>query len=658
MAAADQRSAVAHEKLIRYTVRPCLRTSEARPNSVILVPPRGNLAPGFEMAKAKVDAGIAVRLVGIGVTLRKAWPSWVTEIPGLWLTELTAYRTRTRWEATAPLRESLKALADEIFVEAFPGLRGSEVFYPHIGMRAFAATAFVMPIVIGLAEQHAGDSVICTESEWPGFVLYGAFVGLSPLSRSKLPWAARLSTLAILGWAASLVRIANMYVRSRVGLDEIRRRGSRGIPRLWVHMFPDWFRINAPLIEGIRGNKIGVLLHGYIGSGERDEAQLAIRRGGELWPGLRGLDGEQVDAWGTTSIPPSLGQFGASCLRFTKNCSLATVRMCQHGPLLKLGAHELDLTTHAYDLVKHLTIDMARVCMADLATSDVLRHRAFRGTTILLAGAHHADVALMVRRLQRAGATTIDFAHGWSGEPMPFVAEPPSRYRCVWTRTDAIDSDTRFVVGGMATAARLGRLPASHRTRVLLLTNYAHRDDVVEQTGLDPYQDELLEIVRLRGRQYAFRWRPHPADRPEAITPAATGLPAELSRGRPLAEDLAWADVVVSTISTAVLEALVLDLPVLVHATPDLEDAPVVAPFSPQRVFFYATDGVRKLDAIVNALSAPDLLKPERQALAALFGETGRPRSLADAIAPFIGDAALTGHSTSGADTNHPFTVP
>jgi len=164
------------------------------------------------------------------------------------------------------------------------------------------------------------------------------------------------------------------------------------------------------------------------------------------------------------------------------------------------------------------------------------------------------------------------------------------------------------------------------------MTNYVHRDDTIFQTGLDSYQDEVLDVIHRRADRYTFRWRPHPADSPSLIARCAVGLPAEVSLGRPIAEDLAWADVVVSTLSTAVLEALLLDLPVLIHVTPDFEGLPIAAPFSPKRSFCLAADGVEKLDAVVRQLADPDLLRPERATRSVLFGASQEPRRLAAAI--------------------------
>src|SRR3974390_296772 len=108
-------------------------------------------------------------------------------------------------------------------------------------------------------------------------------------------------------------------------------------------------------------------------------------------------------------------------MKFTRNSAVAAYRLCRRGPLLEVGSYQLAMTRHARDLAKLLTIDMARVCLADAATAHAPRNHDFRGAPALLVAAQAADTALAVRRLRQAGATTIDFAHGWSGERIPYT---------------------------------------------------------------------------------------------------------------------------------------------------------------------------------------------------------------------------------------------
>jgi hypothetical protein len=644
------------EKITRYTVRPCPRTSDERPRLVIVIPPTTDLGAGFSIAREELDRGLPVRLAGIGVTSKRAWPSWVLDAPGLWLTELTAYRRVSRWEAAEPLRDGLKALTDEVFDGAFPGLRGSEVFYPHVGLRAFAVVNFLMPVAMGLAEHHAEDTLRSTEPGWAGLAVWRALLGGRPERGGGLRWAARIAGLAAAGWAVSLTRVTRTYLESRTGLRELRRRPHLGDPRHFIQVSPDIPRQNDALLDATRGQAAGVLLHGHLGPGERDELQLGTRRGRELWPALRRLDPATVPAWDTTSTPPSAVDFGRACAVFTRSCAVATFRLCRRGPLLALGPGSVDLSAQAVALVRMVTLDLARTCMADVATRRAVARNRYAGTTILSMGAHAADVAVALRHLQHAGAVTVDFTHGWAGEPEAFSEEPPCDYRCVWSHTDARPgAAVRFLVGGMQTAAPLQHAPRGDRARVLLLSNYMHRDDAVYRIGLDPYVHELLDIARRDDPRCVYRWRPHPADRRDAVTRASEGLSAEISRGRSLEEDLAWADVVVSTLSTALPKALLAGLPVLVHITPDADDTARVLPFSPQRRFFSAADGAAKLDAIVAQLDAPETLEPERGTLAFLFGDSRTPRTLAEALEPLLRgrdptEAARTGTATGPAN--------
>ena len=627
---------VAFDKVNRHTVRPCARTSSTAPQRIILVPPRGDLAGAFETAHAELNKGSAVRVIGVGVTLARYWPSWATNVPGLWLTDLHAYASKTLWEAAQPLCASLRSFTDELFAGMFSDLRGSEVFYPQIGTRAFATLASVLPIALGLAEHLAAQTVTCVQPDWPGFVLYKALVDAQTPARSRTAWTARVLGYSALGWAASLVRVLELYVQSREGLKELRARRQVGPAALWVQLVPDWIRINLHLIEATRGRDLGVLLHGHIGPGRRKEASPAERQGRELWPGLQGLDASRVSAWDTTSIPSGVIPLLRCCAQFTQGCLVAAVRLGKHGPTLRVGSHHLDIAAQAKDLCKLITIDAARACLADAATANAIRKHDLKGCTVLSAGALASDVAITMRRLRRAGAITIDFAHGWAGEPEPFVGEPPCDCRCVWAHTDTHRGGARFIVGGMPVPRRLPRPKGTGKPRILLMSNYMHRESAMSQTGFDAYLDELLDVIRLRADRYAFRWRPHPADVPDSVSLAARSLPAEVSRERRLVEDLAWADVVISTRSSVAAEALLFDLPVLLHITPNIEDGPLARPFARERRFFLSSEGAEKLDLIIRSLSDPNLLAPENRTRAMLFGPTRTPRTLAEAIESLV----------------------
>src|SRR5688572_29480600 len=121
------------EKISHFTVRPNGEAS-ATPTRIVLVPPRGDLAAGFELAKTLLATG-PIRLVAPGCTIERTWPAWVRQAEGLWLTELGAYVTETRVRAAAEVRAQLCAWLDGAFAGALAGLRGSDVFYGSAGLR-------------------------------------------------------------------------------------------------------------------------------------------------------------------------------------------------------------------------------------------------------------------------------------------------------------------------------------------------------------------------------------------------------------------------------------------------------------------------------------------------------------------------------------------
>ncbi len=54
-----------------------------------------------------------------------------------------------------------------------------------------------------------------------------------------------------------------------------------------------------------------------------------------------------------------------------------------------------------------------------------------------------------------------------------------------------------------------------------------------------------------------FRWRPHPTELPDLVRRAYTDLDdIELSQGRALEDDLAWADLIVSAHSSVAAQAM------------------------------------------------------------------------------------------------------
>jgi hypothetical protein len=146
------------------------------------------------------------------------------------------------------------------------------------------------------------------------------------------------------------------------------------------------------------------------------------------------------------------------------------------------------------------------------------------------------------------------------------------------------------------------------------------------------YQPELLDVIRrLRALGHAdleFRWRPHPADvLARVLRDLGDTTDVELSRGRPLEEDAAWADVIVSSNSTAVIEMMFAGVPVFLHNLAEFDGLPATSFLARERVFFHAEDGARRVAAWLDRFASrpSDGLAPERAARVALFGAAGVP---------------------------------
>jgi hypothetical protein len=246
------------------------------------------------------------------------------------------------------------------------------------------------------------------------------------------------------------------------------------------------------------------------------------------------------------------------------------------------------------------------------------------------------------RVLDRLGIATAEYMHGLGADAWHGMAESHVGTRFVWTETDAAGlrpTGQKTVVAGLPAAPpRVGAL--GHRD-ILILTSYFHRDIVVPHGGTKraPQQRELLAIPeRLRAALpdwlLEFRWRPHPAEMPDLVARAYADLEdVELSQGRQLEDDLAWADLIVSVHSSAVAQAMFVGLPVFVHLRPEMVDSPFTAYVSESRAFQSADEAVARIVPCLCALAErdPKVLAPEYQAQRALAGGP-TPRGLFEAV--------------------------
>jgi hypothetical protein len=157
----------------------------------------------------------------------------------------------------------------------------------------------------------------------------------------------------------------------------------------------------------------------------------------------------------------------------------------------------------------------------------------------------------------------------------------------------------------------------------LLASNYTHEDTRGANLPLEPFQREMLRTVALLRKNVAvpleFRWRPHPSDDRDAIERARSTVDGlELSPNRDAEQDLEWADIVITSVSSMIPQILMLGLPLFVHVPPALEELQDVQAISPERRFFYAEDLVQEFKQLVELIEtgAVPPLAPEKQAAA------------------------------------------
>jgi hypothetical protein len=168
-------------------------------------------------------------------------------------------------------------------------------------------------------------------------------------------------------------------------------------------------------------------------------------------------------------------------------------------------------------------------------------------------------------------------------------------------------------------------------------------DPRTHECYMQPMLDEAVALERL-GVPVELRWRPHPADEPGRVARLRARYPQLQAASRTFEEDIAWAHVLVASVSSVILEALFYGVPVFVHDVPRWAEA-MMEPFDDLRRFGHLHRLADLLPPVVTGLRAgdPKTLEPEARARVALFGPGERPRSYGDLV---VTDRART-ESTS-----------
>ncbi len=668
------------EKTAKYSIAPGGRQVE--PEIVVVVPPRADPLRGFERARALLERG-PVRLIAHGATLEHTWPDWVRTVNDLVLTELGAYIWRSPAEETRELRQQVKLWLEETFAGILDGLPAADALYGAAAVRFLQPVFDAAPLASGIAERHPHALIVVIDPAWAGIPALkaalertGGRVEAELRSTStQARWALDLGAKMGAALTGALLKQGRDFVRSLPMLKALRAApiDPGRSPDLWVGVIGDWERANRHLISSLvlpeleRGTKLGFLLVGGLKPGRRREANMRTNEGDALFTGLERVRSylslcpidQVIQAHTARELFRTMRRTACEVVR-------VAIRLIRNGPRIDRGALQVDLSVHTWSLAKLATLDVSRALAAAAATRRAIDRWQLGGQTVVLAASTLAEAATADVVLRNNGVVTCDYYHGAGMEGWIGAQESRSQYRCLFTHADAETVRAvgqKAIVGGMPKKPLLPPRAARARRRLLLLTNYCHRDYEVDgRFPFECFQNELLRLVDLlaaEGIELDVRWRPHPADNEDAVRRALARMrTVERSPNQALDDDLAWSDLVISAMSTTVLESLFAGVPVFVHVPPEAADGPNARFLDPTRVFFYSREAAPRIAQLLR--SGVTDLSPEHRARQRYFGGRGVPFSLGDVLRdtgllrPSAGPpTSAQAHSNRG-DGNHP----
>lgn len=651
-------------KVARFTSRLGGPSATREPELVLVLAPGDSLEVALRVSREAVGRGRAVRIVGEGITVGAP-----ATVPGLAITELGAYRVGMRGESTRFYSRMIRGWLDETFAGLVAGIEGSRVFFPSACTRGLGLVLDAIPPLVGIVTVHADAEVhYVGRATWAGGEVLRDLLGQPP-GAEPTPWW-RIATGARIagGVVASVAEVVRARAKASRSLTALRKARSKRQPvDIWLALISDWPRFNHHLINSValpalaRNLRVGVLLQGSLAPGRPRESNLRERDGDDLWAGLGPLRDRLDSLVLDQAVLPERWRDVAVDVATSTGASLtAAWRILSRPATRQAGPWRLRLAGQRPMLEKLASIDVFRARSAYCATARAIARQRFEGSSVVGAGCGQPREATTTLSLERAGARTVEFFHGWSIEPWPGT-EGAASVRVVWTATEARLGNAlgfSYEACGVVPPDFRARSPGPRRARnVLLTTNYVHRDSIVEgQYSTEPFLHEAiaaLELLRADSPELELRWRPHPADDPAVVRRVLATAPwLTLSTSADLKADVDWADLVVTSLSSVFIETLFADVPVVLHVTPDFDGAAALDFVDASRQFFYRRDGARKVGSILAALAeGDDALKPDRAALRACFD--GDPRRL-DAVSVCLGEARPPAATTNGASRGHP----
>lgn len=633
-------------KLERFTRSPAaIRPGYRWPVSVdvvLVAEPADPRDEAFARARALVTQGKRVLLFGHGVTLEHVWPPWVRGEERLLLVEWGALHEDDRAFCEKPLQDDVNAWLAEVFGED----RGRTLYGPMV-CRTLLPLFDYFPYARTLVEELGDRPISFVSPNGPVAEIVARLRGEPLTHKSPRAWAARLVATASVALGGTLGRQVVHRLRARASfarLDELRRSRPGTSPRAWVALLADWVRINHQLLDAFAldearsGGPLGVLLVGSLQPGAVDEHDMRKRVGEDLWPALAPLAPHLDQCVVEQVVMPRAPLAFARTLARSALASARAITKLASRKSIAVGGVEVDLTGHAFALATVATLELLRAEMAAAAVEELGPAGPSPGSAALFCTSGSAFGAGADLALQRRGVVTADHPHGAISDAFVAADIGISTLVCAWELPDrrGLEAIGRAsVVTGMPRRVR-ARPRSGAAKRILVMSNYAHRDQEVRgYFPNEPFQTELLEVVRgLRARGVAIeaRWRPHPADIDAVVRRALRDDDdITLSRGVPIEEDAAWADLVVTSNSTALVEMLFAGVPVFAHLTPEIFGLTLMSFLDEERVFATAAEGLELVHRFLAAESSDEARRaPEQRTLERLFGPSLEPVPMRD----------------------------
>lgn len=609
---------------------------------VVVVPPDGDPVRGLREAIARTTASAPARVVMHAATA----PSTLGRVPAgtpLILTELDAYFPGDKGVALEKVTPAIASWLSRTFEGAIDGLDVSQAFWGSAATRfGFQDVLDAWVLAGGLQRAHPNQPLHLTGLSWAGAQFLKREATPRGLAVFKL--RALVSAFASLG-----LRLVEL-VRERPTRRAIASlKAKTTAPRVWLGVIGHWPFSSRHVLGSLapaaraRGEKVGIVLESSLKTGALIDAHQTASTRHAILPVLdtEVLTGQWSHVDQVVSAD-SILQF----LLSAPGTLLAMLKVViRFDPRLELGPDSMFHVELSTSAAAALTLDVLRGREAAAATRRFVARHDVRNARVALSHASLVTDAVPDLILQRAGATTYDIVHGALAESLDMIttAKTFSTFKLLWTEAEAAylqpHSGASKCIGAVPSRPwELRPRSAVHSPiRVLLMSNYAtsisRRRTVLPRVG---YQQLLLSnlatAISSLGEPAVVRWRPHPGDDKKHIELELERHSSFERSKAALDDDLEWADVIVTSLSSTVIEALAFQKPLLVHDIPVHEAAVLMKLFSEGRRFRNAQELTAALSRAVIDAGSPDGLEPEQTLRSTLFGFSGTPKSIAGTV--------------------------